>query len=135
MDSMTNTITIRVNEDINNEVLRVSKENRLSKSEVVRTALEGELQKLTSQKSKVFTEKEREVALQNIGIVMKNTSNIRIDNSKALSNLNQITKKINSGDTLISSLDVREYKEIVDKLTTVLNRHSEVLNDLWLILG
>lgn len=135
MSEMTHRASTRINDDMDKLLKKVAEDNRLSRSDVIRLSLEGNLQKVIANRYKGLPEDDRVIALKGISETMGKMSIIEQDNLKALSYLDQITIAINSGLSAISLKDVDVYKKSIVLSNDSLKDLLEVLNKIWLILA
>lgn len=134
MSTMSKTITIRINEDIYNDLTKTAEDIRISRSEVIRLSLEDNFQKRASMKNTNLPADDRENMLKLMGQILTLLGEINNHNSRNSSNLNQITKAVNSGNSAISPIDVEDYETLVNIFNGGLKEFSEVLYNLWLTL-
>lgn len=128
---MSKHISVRIDDELFDIVEQMAKANRMSKSEVVRTALEGELAKISEQKNKALSDEQRQALLRILGKIMTHVSVMRNDNARLGGNVNQIARALNSGGVGVSQIELQEYinlKEVVDKR---LNEFSRGLDAIW----
>ena len=128
---MSKHISVRIDDELFDIVEQIAKANRMSKSEVVRTALEGELAKIAEHKNKDLSDGQRQAMLSMLGKIMTHVSVMRNDNARLGGNVNQIARALNSGGVGVSPIELQEYinlKEVVDKR---LNEFSRGLDAIW----
>jgi len=131
MKSKSRHINVRFDSELYGVVEKVATENRMTKSEVVRTALEGELSKIDARKNKTLSDEDRERMLKNMGTMMTSLSSIRNDNAKYGNNINQMVKAINKGETSVSGIQLNGYVQYGDKVEKYLETVAEELNRIW----
>lgn len=139
MSKMTHRASTRINEDIYNDITKIAEDNRISRSDVIRLSLEGNLQKETSKKNKTLPADDREKMLKQITDISGMISQITRHNSIALNNINQIARSRNSGDSEDSlkklTKETEVYKLTIEVFNEYIYKALEVLNDIWHTLG
>lgn len=130
----TRPISLRLDEDIFDAVEKISDEYQINRSEVLREAIDGELDKVLARKNKSVPLETREKILKRLGTIMTNTDQVKKITKNMATNLNQITKKINDGDSSVSKIEVEKYEELILKMTNILEKQAEGLNNIWLTL-
>lgn len=134
MSKQRNQVNVRLDDKTNEIVNRVAKANRVSKSEVVRLALTGELEKIDAKKNKSLSDEEREKVLRELGKMMGVLSNIQNQNARLGSNVNQIAKAINMGRAPVSTQDATAYATYGNAMSKGLESMGKGLDALWRIL-
>lgn len=134
MSKQRNQVNVRLDDKTNDIVNRVAKANRVSKSEVVRLALTGELEKIDAKKNKSLSDEEREKVLRDLGKMMGVLSNIQNQNARLGNNVNQIAKAINMGKAPVSTHDVAAYAAYGNAMSKGLENMGKGLDTLWRIL-
>lgn len=127
-------INVRFESDMFDEIAEIAKENRRTKSEVVRTALEGELAKISEQTNKKLTDEQRAAVLKIMGAIMTDISAIRNDNVKLGNNVNQIAKSMNQGVSVVSEIELAAYDKLEKTVDAQLDQFSKGLDAIWRIL-
>jgi len=127
-------INVRFEEEIYADIVKRAEQERRSKSDVVRTALSGELAKISEQTNKVLTNEQRLAVLNIMGKVMTHVSVIRNDNAKLGRNVNQIAKSMNQGIPGVSKIDLEAYKDLEKRVDAELSQFSKGLDAIWRIL-
>lgn len=134
MSNKSRHINVRFDSELYGVVEKIAAENRMSKSDVVRTALESELSKIDARKNKTLSAEDREIMLKNMGLMMTNLSKIRNDNAKLGSNVNQIVKAINKGEKSVDAVQLQTYVNYGDSIEKYMEAVAEELNRIWLTL-
>lgn len=127
-------INVRFEEAIYADIVKRAEKERRSKSDVVRTALSGELAKISEQTNKVLTNEQRVAVLNIMGKVMTHVSVIRNDNAKLGRNVNQIAKSMNQGIPGVSKIELEAYKDLEKRVDAELSQFSKGLDAIWRIL-
>jgi Arc/MetJ-type ribon-helix-helix transcriptional regulator len=127
-------INVRFEEEIYADIVKRAEQERRSKSDVVRTALSGELAKISEQTNKVLTNEQRVAVLNIMGKVMTHVSVIRNDNAKLGRNVNQIAKSMNKGMPGVSEIELKAYKDLEKRVDAELSQFSKGLDAIWRIL-
>lgn len=127
-------INVRFEEEIYADIVKRAEQERRSKSDIVRTALSGELAKISEQTNKSLTDDQRLAVLSIIGKVMTHVSVIRNDNAKLGNNINQIAKSMNLGVPGVSKIELEAYKEFEKRIGSDLSQLSKGLDGVWRIL-
>lgn len=109
----------------------VAQANRMSRSEVVRLAVMGELQRVNATRSKALTNEERAQALQMLAVMAENIATIRNANAKLGSNVNQIARALNSGVEPKVEIPVEKYEAFGEVFNERLEDVAKELNALW----
>lgn len=127
-------INVRFEEEIYADIVKRAEQERRSKSDVVRTALSGELAKISEQTNKVLTNEQRVAVLNIMGKVMTHVSVIRNDNAKLGRNVNQIAKSMNQGIPGVSKIELEAYKDLEKRVDAEMSQFSKGLDAIWRIL-
>lgn len=130
-----NQVNVRLKDDENAVVERIAGTHNISKSEVIRLALNGELAKVEKRKNNSLSDDERSVVLLKMGAMMGTLSEIRNQNSHFVSNVNQIAKVLNSGGQGVSQYDATAYEKYGKEMSESQENIAKELNALWHILA
>src|SRR5699024_3248329 len=128
-------INVRFDSELYDVVEQIAKEKRMSKSEVVRQAIDGQLSLLGSSKADSLSDTEREEIMGQLGQIMTTLSTIKRNNILYGNNVNQIAKIMNSGGT--PQIDEERFDRMVDygrQHVEVLKQFSKAVDELWRIL-
>lgn len=124
-------INVRVSEEDMKLIESVAQENRMSKSDVVRLAMRGELKKVTDGRNKSLSNEEREQALKTLGRLTEEMVAVRHDNARMGSNVNQIAKSLALMSTPKPDIPVDEYQLYGMRIGRALNNMKGDLHLLW----
>lgn len=129
-----NQVNVRLDDDTNVIVNKLAKQKRVSKSEVCRQALSGELAKIDERQNKVFTPEERRDVLLKLGSMAENISGIRNENVKLGNNVNQITKAANVGK-IATHPQIDSFEKYGENVERYLEDVAKELNRIWQLLA
>lgn len=123
-------INVRLSEEEYAAIEKLAKEHNRSKSEIVRTAFQGELAKLDASRNKTLSADERSEMLVKLGSMLTGLSEMRNHTNGMGRNINQMAKLINSGQIpRVSGFDEAvKYSENVKQNLEVV---AEELNRIW----
>lgn len=130
MTTQRNQVNVRLDDETNAIVNKVAKQNRVSKSEVCRQAIAGELAKIDAKKNKTLSEEERKAVMTKLGHMMEEVSKIRQVTKNVATNVNQITKAANSG-TIQTHPEIEKYLKYSDNVSLNLESFAKELNQIW----
>lgn len=94
-----NQVNVRLTDDEARMIDDIAKENRMSKSDVVRFAIVGELKEVSAKRTKPMTPEQRKEILEAVGKATTLLTKVRTDNAKLGNNVNQIARRLNSNVT------------------------------------
>lgn len=130
-------VNVRLSDEEFEELERLAKLHNKSKSEIVRTAFQGELAKIDSTKNKSLSDEERKDILVKIGSMMTYLSKVERQTDGVGRNINQIAKIANAGE-LGENKSADRYLEQADKFVeysknvkSEMASMSEELNRIW----
>lgn len=132
-------VNVRLTDDEARMIDEIAKENRMSKSDVVRFAIVGQLKEVTAERSRPVEPVQRKELLETVGEARTIVAHIDAENARRGNNVNQIARHLNSNATKKAgpdgkileglSRDLRMYRsadmntqEEVEKLTKELKR-------------
>ena len=132
-------VNVRLHDDENEIVTRTAKALNISKSDVMRKALLGELSKMKIpeastepvKQTKVLSAAERETMIKSVGNLITDVSKMKGDNGRLGGNINQITKAIQTGDKTVSIPAVNSYVGYANAMTDGLASVAKELNRIW----
>lgn len=129
-----NQVNVRLDDDTNAIVNKLAQQKRVSKSEVCRQALTGELAKIDAKQNKVFTPEERKEILVKLGSMTENISVIRNNNAKFGNNVNQIARAANQG-VIKTHPQIQEFEKHGENMGAYLEKVAKELNEIWQLLA
>lgn len=125
-------VNVRLTDDEARMIDEIAKENRMSKSDVVRFAIAGQLKEVTAERSRPIEPVQRKELLETLGKTTMMLTKVRTDNARLGNNVNQIARHLNSNVTKKAvpdgkvlealSRDIRMYR------STDMNTQEELLN-------
>lgn len=132
-----NQVNVRLSDEENAELEKLAKSHNKSKSEIVRTAFQGELAKIDSKKNKSLSDEERKDMLVKIGTMMTYLSTVERHAHGVGRNINQIAKIANAGglganksvDRYLEQAD--QFKAYSEEVKENIGLMSEELNRIW----
>jgi len=124
-------INVRLSDEENEFLEQLSREHNKPKSEIVRQAFQSELAKIDAKKNKSLSDKEREMMLENIGVIMTFMSRTNRNMLLMGNNINQIAKQLNMGHRDVSFDRLDEFIKYMDNLADQLPYVSKELNRIW----
>lgn len=98
-----NQVNVRLTDDEARMIDDIAKENRMSKSDVVRFAIVGELKEVSAKRTKPMTPEQRIEILEAVGKATTLLSKVKADNAKLGNNVNQIARRLNSDVTKLGN--------------------------------
>lgn len=132
-------VNVRLHDDENEIVTRTAKALNISKSDVMRKALLGELSKMKIpeapkepvKQTKVLSAAERETMIKSTGNLITDVSKMKGDNGRLGGNINQIAKAIKTGDKTVPIPELKAYHEYRKTMDVGLAAVAKELNRIW----
>lgn len=124
-------INVRFDSELYDVVEQIAKENRMSKSDVVRTAIEGELANISEQRNKSLSDAERETIIRDVGKILTFLSKIDAQNRRLGNNVNQIARAMNRGQKGVSQIELAEYEKYGKWVERNMKAMSRAVDKLW----
>lgn len=137
-------VNVRLTDDEARMIDEIAKENRMSKSDVVRFAIAGQLKEVTAKRSKPMEPVQRIELLDAIANATTIVSNIDAENGRRGNNVNQVAKYLNSNVTkqagpdgkILEALsrDLRFYRSSDMSTQEEVEKLAKELDKLWQLL-
>lgn len=135
MSNKSKHINVRFDSELHDVVEEIAKEKRISKSDVVRQAIEGQLSLMDNHKKESLSDKEREIIMDRLGKILTVTSQIKRNNILFGNNVNQIAKAVNMGMVPeVSDERLDEMRDFGQQHVNALRQFSKEVDALWRIL-
>lgn len=128
-------INVRFDSELYDVVEQIAKENRMSKSDVVRTAIEGELANISEHRNRSLSDAERETIIRDVGRILTFLSRIEAQNRRLGNNVNQIARAMNKGQKGVSQIELDEYEKYRHWVERNIKAMSKAVDKLWRILA
>lgn len=128
-----NQINVRLDDETFAVVNELAANNRMTKSQVVRAAITGQLEAINGSAKNSLSDDERKKILDTMTNIMTNISKINADVAREGNNINQIAKAANSG-RIMRHPDADDLANRREKMAKYFSFAAEELNKIWQLL-